>query len=189
MKIIAFTGAGISKDSGIDTFQERPGIREFLTRDVATNTPELYLDALRGIMDNIKGKLPNDAHMALYEYGIEVITMNVDGLHEAAGSEPLTLHGTLPSDNEMHLAHKLLNKPVLYGDPAPNYYVAEKMICDAEPGSILLVIGASESTVFSVYLRDLANRMALEVVEIQNNASTEVRAFLEKHKLLSKEGR
>ena len=39
-KIIAFTGAGISKDSGIPTFEEQPGIREKLTRDFAYQNPE-----------------------------------------------------------------------------------------------------------------------------------------------------
>ena len=39
-KVIFFTGAGISVDSGIPTFQEQPGIRDKLTRDFANEHPE-----------------------------------------------------------------------------------------------------------------------------------------------------
>ena len=40
--IIAFTGAGVSKESGIDTFQDRPGIRDYLVRSYANQNPEKY---------------------------------------------------------------------------------------------------------------------------------------------------
>ena len=59
---------------------------------------------------------PNDAHIALTEYNIPVITMNIDGLHQLAGTDALELHGGLPEDDEMDIAYSLYNKPVLYGD-------------------------------------------------------------------------
>lgn len=69
----------------------------------------------------MNGAKPNDGHYALAEYHIPIITMNIDGLHKLAGSDALELHGGLPEDDEMDIAYSLYNKPVLYGDPAPNY--------------------------------------------------------------------
>ena len=79
--IIAFTGAGISKESGIDTFQDRPGIREKLYRSYALAHPQEYREVMREFVNGMKDKEPNDAHIALAEYNIPIITMNVDGLH------------------------------------------------------------------------------------------------------------
>lgn len=54
---------------------------------------------MREFVDGIKDKKPNDAHIALAEYGIPIITMNVDGLHQKAGSKNvITLHGDLPTE-------------------------------------------------------------------------------------------
>ena len=49
----------------------------------------------------MNGAKPNDAHKALAEYKIPIITMNIDGLHKLAGSDALELHGGLPEDDEM----------------------------------------------------------------------------------------
>ena len=65
--IIAFTGAGVSKESGIDTFQDRPGIRDYLVRSYAKRNPEKYREVMREFMDTMVGKEPNDAHKALAE--------------------------------------------------------------------------------------------------------------------------
>lgn len=78
--IIAFTGAGISKESGIETFQDRPDVREKLYRSYAQTHPEDYRKTMREFVDGIKDKKPNDAL-------IPIITMNVDGLHQKAGSK------------------------------------------------------------------------------------------------------
>lgn len=47
MKIIAFTGAGISKQSNIPTFMERPDIREKLFRSYATSHPQKYNEVIK----------------------------------------------------------------------------------------------------------------------------------------------
>lgn len=68
---------------------------------------------------------PNDAHLALAEYDVPVITMNVDGLHQKARSRHiLAIHGTLPDI-------------VLYDDPAPLYEVAHNWVFQL-PGRGLL---------------------------------------------------
>ena len=181
MKIIAFTGAGISKDSGIDTFQDKPGIRDKLTRTYAKKHPEEYKKIMWEFKKNCEGKEPNDAHIALAEYEIPIITMNVDTLHEQAGSKNvLKIHGCLPTDEEMEAPHLLSGKPILYEDPAPKYAEATSMVhYDLNRGDVLLVIGASTYTGISVQLREIAEFNGVRVIEIQEDAKTNVRKTLE----------
>lgn len=179
MKIIAFTGAGISKQSNIPTFMEKPEVREKLFRRYANSHHEEYNEVIRQLKANMNGAKPNDAHMALFEYNIPIITMNIDGLHKMAGSNALELHGGLPNDDEMNIAWSLYNKPVLYGDPAPNYQRAYELVYDLEPGDVFLVIGCSYHTAIAVDLRQVANSKGAKIVEIQEDAATNVRKALE----------
>lgn len=177
--IIAFTGAGISRESGISTFMEQPLVRDKLYRSYATENPEKYNQTIRDLYNVANLAQPNDAHIALVEYQIPVITMNIDGLHEKAGSNALALHGVLPSADELNYAHELWNKPVLYGDPAPNYQKAMQKINEMTSNDVLLVIGASRYTAIAVEIRELAYERGAEIIEIQNNAKTEVRKMLQ----------
>ena len=179
MKIIAFTGAGISKQSNIPTFMERPDIREKLFRDYANTHHEEYNEVVKQLKDNMNGAKPNDAHIALAQYKIPVITMNIDGLHKQAGSDALELHGGLPEDDEMDIAWSLYNKPVLYGDPAPNYAKAYEMVYDLKLGDIFLVIGCSFHTAIAVDLREVARSRGARIIEIQEDAAHNVRKILE----------
>ena len=178
--IIAFTGAGVSKESGIDTFQDRPGIRDYLTRDFAQENPEKFREVMREFVETVSGKEPNDAHKALADYGVPIITMNVDMLHEDAGSEyVLKVHGRLPCEEELGYCDKLRGVPVLYGDAAPNYNKAFNWVDILGPEDVLLVIGASEYTLFSSQIRQAAYFNGVEVYEIQDSASVKVRKYLE----------
>lgn len=127
----------------------------------------------------MNGAKPNDAHIALAQYKIPVITMNIDGLHKQAGSDALELHGGLPEDDEMDIAWSLYNKPVLYGDPAPNYAKAYEMVYDLKPGDIFLVIGCSFHTAIAVDLREVARSRGARIIEIQEDAAHNVRKILE----------
>lgn len=181
--IVAFTGAGISKDSGVFTFQDKPGIRDKLTREFATNHPYEYIDLMEEFVETVKDKEPNAAHLALAEYDIPVITMNVDGLHEKAGTKHLIpLHGRLPNDKELSHCHLLYNTPVLYGDPAPNYERAYDLLWLMDYGDILLVVGASTYTNISVGIRDYVRSHKVRVVEIQRDAAIEVPKFIRAYK-------
>ena len=170
MKILAFTGAGISKQSNIPTFMERPDVREKLFRSYANTHHEEYNEVI---------KQPNDAHIALAEYHVPIITMNIDGLHKLAGSDALELHGGLPEDDEMDIAYSLYNKPVLYGDPAPNYQKAYEIVYKLQPGDIFLVVGCSFHTGISVDLREVAKARGARIIEIQEDAAHNVRKVLE----------
>ena len=180
MKIIAFTGAGISKQSNIPTFMERPDVREKLFRSFASRHHDEYNEVIKQLKANMNGAKPNDAHVALAQYNIPVITMNIDGLHKLAGTDALELHGGLPEDDEMDHAYSLYNKPVLYGDPAPNYQKAYEKVDTLEPGDIFLVIGCSFHTGISVDLREVARARGAKIIEIQEDAAHNVRIVLEK---------
>ena len=95
---VALTGAGISAPSGIPTFQglwKGKPIRDFLSRDYFNKHREEFFE-LFVEMESWCDKEPNAAHKALAALGIPVITQNIDGLHEKAGTHVVyPLHGTL----------------------------------------------------------------------------------------------
>ena len=104
MKIVIFTGAGISRESGIATFRDSDGLwANHRVENVCT--PEALARNREGVIDfynmrrrEVLSKEPNAAHKALVElekhFEVEVITQNIDDLHERAGSTRVThLHG------------------------------------------------------------------------------------------------
>ncbi|MDR2911178.1 MAG: NAD-dependent deacylase [Bacteroidales bacterium] len=106
MKIAVFTGAGISRESGIATFRNSSGLwANYRIEDVCT--PEALVRNREGVIDfynmrrrEVLSKEPNAAHRALVElerhFEVEVITQNIDDLHERAGSTRVThLHGEI----------------------------------------------------------------------------------------------
>ncbi len=108
--IVILTGAGISKESGIDTFRDADGLwNKVNIEDVATpegfaRNPamvhDFYNERRRGLLgDNIR---PNAAHAALARLEAEwpgevlLVTQNIDNLHEAGGSKNLIhMHGEM----------------------------------------------------------------------------------------------
>jgi NAD-dependent deacetylase len=106
MKIVVFTGAGVSKESGIDTFRDSGGTWEqHSVEDVATpagwkKNRELVLEFYNARRKQLSEVEPNEAHKLIAElekdHEVTVITQNVDDLHERAGStNVLHLHGEL----------------------------------------------------------------------------------------------
>ena len=105
-KIVVFSGAGISAESGVKTFRDHNGLWEnHRIEDVASpegflKDPKLVLDFYNERRRQLNEVEPNEAHRILSElqefYEVEIITQNVDDLHERAGSEKvLHLHGEL----------------------------------------------------------------------------------------------
>lgn len=105
-KIVVFTGAGVSADSGISTFRDADGLwANYRIEDVSTPEALKRNRALVVEFYNIRRKElfsvePNPAHYAIAElekyFDVEVVTQNVDNLHERAGSSRVThLHGEL----------------------------------------------------------------------------------------------
>ena len=105
-KIVVLTGAGISADSGLRTFRDTDGlwegykVEEVCTPEAFARNPQLVIDFYNERRRQAQAAEPNAAHRALAElekyYQVQIITQNVDDLHERAGSSTvLHLHGEL----------------------------------------------------------------------------------------------
>lgn len=183
-KVIFFTGAGISVDSGIPTFQEQLGIRDKLTRDFANNHPEAYREAIKQMVNSCEKAEPNAAHLAIAKTGFPVITMNVDSLHSKAGSENvIEVHGKLPTREEVEKEDFPLtyNGIVLYGDLAPKYATAVRLVKSLEyANSFFVIIGTSFYTSISERLKRLATQRHAKVIVIDEKASENVPVLCER---------
>lgn len=105
-KIVVFSGAGMSAESGIKTFRDTGGLwEEYKIEDVATynawtKNQKLVLDFYNQRRKQVMAASPNAAHTMVAslqeEFDVQVITQNIDDLHERAGSEKvLHLHGEI----------------------------------------------------------------------------------------------
>lgn len=105
-KIVVFSGAGISADSGISTFRDSDGlwanyrIEDVCTPEALRNNRPQVIEFYNIRRKELLSKEPNAAHQALVEleakYDVHVITQNIDDLHERSGSTHVThLHGEL----------------------------------------------------------------------------------------------
>lgn len=173
-KVIALTGAGCSKASGIPTFEEVDGLKQKLTVEYRKSEPEKLKAAMEALKASVRDKEPNDAHFALAEYDVPIITMNVDGLHQKAGSKVVyELHGSVAEDNI-----------VLYGEDVHCYDEAYDLL-DANVGTpdnrvCLLIIGTSMQTQLANDLKWYAcTHCNIQVIEIHEDAEHKVRWFLE----------
>jgi len=105
-KIVVFTGSGVSAESGLKTFRDSDGLWEnYRIEDVAT--PQAWNRNRSMVLEfyNLRRKQvlqtkPNAAHFALAhleeKYDVQIITQNIDDLHERAGSaKVLHLHGEI----------------------------------------------------------------------------------------------
>lgn len=105
-KLVVLTGAGISAESGLQTFRDKGGLWEgYNIEDVATpeawrRNPQLvqqfYNERRKGVIE----AEPNEAHRTLASleqyFDVQIITQNIDDLHERAGSaQVLHLHGVI----------------------------------------------------------------------------------------------
>jgi NAD-dependent deacetylase len=105
-KLVVLTGSGISSESGLKTFRDAGGLWEnYDVMEVASyggwvKNMELVLRFYNERREQLKNALPNEAHKGLVElekyFDVQIITQNVDNLHEKAGSQQvLHLHGIL----------------------------------------------------------------------------------------------
>ena len=107
--IVFFGGAGVSTESNIPDFRSADGLynekyvyspEEVVSHTFFVNKTELFYDFYKNKMMFLKAK-PNDAHLKLAQMEAEgklkaIITQNIDGLHQLAGSKNvLELHGSI----------------------------------------------------------------------------------------------
>lgn len=105
-KIVFVTGAGISQESGIPTFRGKEGLwrnydpMQLATIDALYQNPKLVWEWYEERRRNILAARPNDGHVAIADIAkykeVTVITQNIDGLHQRAGSNNVfELHGSI----------------------------------------------------------------------------------------------
>ena len=169
-KIVVLTGAGMSAESGINTFRDANGLWEgHDVMEVASpmgweKDPGKVLDFYNKRRAQLFDVFPNEAHKALAalekKYQVSIITQNVDDLHERAGSsQVLHLHGELlkvrstKNPNLIYEWKSALNlgdvceessqlRPhiVWFGENVPEFDKALDITAEAD---ILIVIGTS----------------------------------------------
>ena len=169
-KLIIFSGAGISAESGLSTFRDNGGLwDQYPKEEVATY--DAWLRNAKKVTEfyNLRRKncieaKPNDAHFKIAslekDFKVTVITQNIDDLHERAGSKKIIhLHGEIMKSrstvtnktylidgykiNENDLCpdgHQLRPHVVWFGENVPNMDVAMKLIADAD---VFVIIGTS----------------------------------------------
>lgn len=169
-KLVVLSGAGMSAESGINTFRDTGGLWE--GHDVMTvaspqgwaENPELVLDFYNQRRRQLFEVAPNTAHIAIADlqsfYQVNVITQNVDDLHERGGSNHvLHLHGELKSvrsdqnpemryfwEEDLHWGEiaddgaQLRPDIVWFGEDVPLMPTAIDLVAEAD---VVLVIGTS----------------------------------------------
>lgn len=104
--LVVLSGAGISKESGIPTFRDNDGLwkkfsfQELATLDAWIHNQDIMLEFYNIRRKEVMESEPNKAHLTLKElekdFNVQIITQNVDDLHERAGStNVLHLHGEI----------------------------------------------------------------------------------------------
>lgn len=172
-KIVISTGAGISAESGLATFRDSGGLWDrYPVMDVASadgfaRNPALVHEFYNMRRRELLKAQPNDAHRGLVKleklYDVNIITQNVDNLHERAGSSNvLHLHGELMKIRSMKDETRIyeltpddfetsLETRDEYGDPVrPHIVFFQEAVPNIEPAielvqqaDIFIVIGTS----------------------------------------------
>ena len=170
-RLVVFTGAGVSADSGIATFRDSDGlwanyrIEEVCTPEALARNRAKVVEFYNLRRRETLSKEPNAAHRAIAEleknFDVEVVTQNVDNLHERAGSTRVThLHGELTKlrstanpdliypiegweqdlDARAEDGSYLRPHIVFFGEAVPMFDRATRIV---EKADILVVVGTS----------------------------------------------
>jgi len=195
--MVVLTGAGISAESGVPTFRGPDGLwRQYRAEDLATpeafaRDPQLvweWYDWRRSIVAETN---PNPGHLALAEMeklarNFTLITQNVDGLHNVAGSaHPLKLHGDIWEMRCTSCSYRMVNREVplqplppmckcgamlrpnivWFGEALPSA-VLDRAWEASEQAELFLVVGTSALVHPAASLPMVAGRSGAKVVEI-----------------------
>jgi len=134
-KLVVLTGAGMSAESGIATFRDANGlweghdVMEVASPEGFAKNPELVLNFYNQRRAQLYHVQPNKGHLILKQleqyYEVNIITQNVDDLHERAGStNVLHLHGELRKVRSTHNENDIYywEKDLCLGDLCDNGY-------------------------------------------------------------------
>jgi len=184
-RIVFFGGAGVSTESGVPDFRSKDGLYNqhdvkferyrpeyLLSADCLENEPEVFFEFYRQKLDT-RGIKPNAAHFALAKLEKEgklkaVVTQNIDGLHQKAGSRTVyEIHGTTSRNycskcGKVYGADHIFTSServphcecggvircdvTLYGEQLPEYAVRKAV--DAIRNADTLIIGGTSLSVY-----------------------------------------
>ncbi|WP_254052802.1 NAD-dependent protein deacylase [Bacillus sp. V59.32b] len=203
-RIVILTGAGVSTESGLKDFRSEDGIftdeepiEYYLSRDYFNRNPEEFWENYKKTfqLEHLHTYEPNLAHTFFAELERSgkrgtIITQNVDGLHQKAGSKNvIEVHGTVTNatclDCGKHFDFNHIMKTdlpvcsdcgqildpdiVLYGDAIHGWHEAEKSVRDAD---LFLVMGTSLSVTPVNMFPAIAEQAGVQRKVLLNNEST-----------------
>lgn len=195
-KVYVFTGAGISTDSGIPDFRSPGGFWDKVdpmktsTASILYNNPSLFYKSNITRYKNIMSAKPNQGHKVLawmeeQKYIKGIITQNIDGLHQKAGSKHvIEIHGSIkfsrcescfekkPMSDLVDQIDKNIIPPkctscgsvirpniVLFEDAMDDeYYRAQQVLTGCD---LMIIIGSSLQVYPAAYLPDKAKTLAI----------------------------
>ena len=190
--VVVLSGAGISAESGIQTFRDSDGLwNQYSVMDLATpeafaRNPKLVLDFYNARRQKVAKAEPNAAHLALQKleakYEVIIITQNVDNLHERAGSNHVVhLHGEIVkarSTVDPELICEIGYKDIALGNLCPKggqlrphivWFGEQTMNFDFAIGQVsraskILVVGTSLAVEPAASLLNFASRDSEKVI-------------------------
>lgn len=210
-RIVCFTGAGMSAESGIETFRGGNGLWSGIVGNMVLawfGTPvgwkwtpgfawSKYIDRF---YNPIRDARPNDGHRALVDLQVMhpnlcIITQNVDGLHQEAGSNPekvYEVHGTVRRSRCIKNGHiydfggdknlpresptcrvegcnsKLRPDCVLFteGIPSKQWIQAELATRELRNGDVMIVVGTSATVYPAASLPEIAAERGATLVDV-----------------------
>ena len=202
---VALTGAGVSTESGLPDFRSDSGLwagvdpLEVASLSAFRRRPEVFYHFYRTRLAQLGGAQPNAAHralVALEAHGLSaVITQNVDGLHQAAGSRVvIELHGNLREAacpacgwrGPITLITDALDRdelpacPVCGSRPKPNVVLFEELLPaeaydaaerEVRSADVLLVVGSSLQVTPAAWLPEVARTHGAAII-IANDEPT-----------------
>lgn len=190
-KLVIFSGAGISAESGLSTFRDNGGIwDQYPIEEVAT--PEAWLKNPKKVnefynlrRENCRNAKPNNAHFKIASledrFDISIVTQNIDDLHERAGSKNIIhLHGEIMksrssvTNETFHIKESKIKEGdlcpkgyplrphvVWFGEDVPNLKLASKLVYEAD---ILVIIGTSLMVYPAANLIHLTNPKCMKYI-------------------------
>ena len=193
--LVFVTGAGISQESGIPTFRGKDGLwrkydaMKLATIDAFYEDPKLVWEWYEERRQNILAAKPNPGHVAIAELErhkqVHVLTQNVDGLHQRAGSKQVyELHGSIITikctvcDFKDKITSRLSKLPphckcgkilrpdvVWFGEPLPQD-VWQDAIVQASSCDVMIVVGTSLAVSPANLLPVYAKQNGATVIEV-----------------------
>lgn len=188
MKVVFFTGAGISAESGVPTFRDHKGnahdnYETLVTLSYFKENPDKTWAWLNSFLDSAKDATYNKAHELIATTGYPVITQNIDTFHQDAGSKNVIhLHGSIGHCTclDCGKVQPLTDKCDCGGWTKPDFTffeedldrVAYKMAEDlAKEADVFIIVGTSGQVYPAAFIPKVAQKNGAKIYEINPGAS------------------